>query len=242
MPSLIWHLTACLALLSTTAIAQRDIRDQDYSQNLTLRFFTQPQEEDKCSYYNTSSALTFTTRSIPIIGHCFNLIDLFGGNSTSGFVNQTRNAGYTPSNGKDLGIDWQLYNADLFDPQANYSSVLYRQHVANPGDDRYEPGNYADRLVNLYGVEGCKDADVETGESYIPWYGFSCWSEDEGTCGATNRTFASFRLQPGITDKDDQDGKCWSFAQWGAAPDLQVRLKAAVGAVIAVGTGLWMAM
>lgn len=211
-----------------------------HSQNLTLRFFTQPQEEDTCSYYNTSTALTFTSRSIPIIGHCFDLAELFGGNTTSGFVNQTRNLGYTAT--EDVGIDWQLFNKDLWDPNANYSSVLYRQHVVNPGDSRYEPGSYADRLVTLYGVAGCKDANTETHEGGIPWYGFSCWSEDEGTCGATNRTFASFQLQPGRTDEDEQSGKCWSFAQWGAAPGVDVRLKAAVGVVVAVGMGFWMGL
>ena len=111
---------------STGVIAQSDI-------NLTLRFFTQPQDEDTCSYYNTSSALTFTSRSIPVTCHCFNLADLFGGTATSRFINQTRNAGYTVD-GRDLGIIWQLENADLWDPSANYSSVLYRQHISNPGD------------------------------------------------------------------------------------------------------------
>ncbi|KAG9657839.1 hypothetical protein KCU95_g1352, partial [Aureobasidium melanogenum] len=116
-----------VGLLPTVVTAQSSM----YGVNITLRFFLESQA-GRCGYSNSSDALTFTTESIPLkgLGHCFNLVDIFGGNSSQGFVNQTANlgygSGYTGEPGQ-AGIHWQVKNMDKFDVQANYSSVLYHQ-------------------------------------------------------------------------------------------------------------------
>ncbi|KAF2999897.1 hypothetical protein E8E13_008476 [Curvularia kusanoi] len=78
-----------LALLSLPTTTQAQGSDS-LNLNLTLRFFTSSQD-DCCDLSATSQALTFTTNSIPVLPVCFDLVDLFGGNATSGFVNQTGN-------------------------------------------------------------------------------------------------------------------------------------------------------
>ena len=206
---------------------------------MTLRFFPDGQE-DTCSYGDSSNALTFTTGSIPILSHCFNFAELFGRNSTRGFVNQTGNLAY-PDNahGREAGIAWQLDNADSFDPQANYSKVLYRQHVSNAGDDRYEPGSYAYRRVNVYGGLDCTDGGLRDRE-ILDWYGFNCWSESDGSCGTTPYSIASFTVQPGsFDDEDEQKGKCLVFAQMGAAAGHQMP-KAVTFAISVTIAAMWL--
>jgi hypothetical protein len=83
---------------------------------VTLRFFPDSQDET-CSYTNSSQALTFTTDSVPVVSHCFNIADLFGGNTTNGFVDQIRNV--RPLVDGHVGIAWQLENMDTLDPKAS---------------------------------------------------------------------------------------------------------------------------
>ncbi|USP81636.1 uncharacterized protein yc1106_08910 [Curvularia clavata] len=141
-----------LLLLPTATHAQSNT----FNQNITLRFFPTSQT-DSCSYTNSSSALTFTTSSIPILSHCFDFSSLFTSNSTQGFVNQTKNQGSTVWG--EAGIHWQLFNAETFDSQTNYSGILYRQHVTNPANDDDKPGHHADRRVTVYGAKGCRESD-----------------------------------------------------------------------------------
>ncbi|KAE8844279.1 hypothetical protein P3342_002535 [Pyrenophora teres f. teres] len=209
--------------------------------NLTLRFFQTPQE-DQCSFTNTSRALTFTTWSTPIIGHCFDFGTLFGGNTTQGFVNQSQNVfGGDTSN---AGIHWQLENLDTYDPQGNYSSVLYRQHLAFAVDDEDKPGHYANLMVNLYGGEGCSELDPRDSTRFLDWYGFNCWSENEGTCGTTGYPIASFYVKEEDREKKEYSGewgKCWSFAQMGASTRASASLWGVVGAVASTALAGWLA-
>lgn len=192
--------------------------DQCNSQNLTLRFF-KDSTESSCGYSNTSDALTFTTSSIPVIGACFEFADLFGGNSSQGFINQTQNLGGLQQS--NAGIAWQLLNKDAYDPQGNYSGILYRQHVLNDdGEDKYKPGHFAERLVTLYGGKNCTEVDSSSNETLVDWYGFSCWSESEGRCGTLPYSIVSFHVTP-EADFADKDGTCWDFAQLGAAAGLR---------------------
>ena len=178
------------------------------SLNLTLRFFTSSQD-DSCDFSATSRALTFTTESIPILPVCFDLADLFGGNATSGFVNQTGNQ---PAVAGEKGIHWSILNADDYDASANYSSVLYRQKVPNPNTDDQKPGHPAGRRATLYPGKGCTGKDPNDEKGLQPWYGLSCWSEDKGRCGTAPYSFQSFYIQAG--DKDSEN-KCWDFARYG---------------------------
>lgn len=115
-----------------------------HSSNLTLRFLPSTPDsssDSTCAYSNTTNALTFTTASVPVQSICFNLAELFDGNATAGFVNQS-----LPSQWYETGLHWSIENADTFDAQANYSQVLYRQAAREQ-----EPMSYAPRRVNLYG-------------------------------------------------------------------------------------------
>jgi hypothetical protein len=130
-----------------------------------------------------------------VISHCSDFTALSSGTATQGFANQTWNLGPAATGKAD--IHWRLENTGTYDAQANYSRVLYRQHVTNPGDDGYMPGRYADRRVTLYGGERCSELDPSDRDTLLTWFGFSCWSEDVGGCGTLPYGVVSFRVQPG---------------------------------------------
>ncbi|KAF1834466.1 hypothetical protein BDW02DRAFT_621389 [Decorospora gaudefroyi] len=201
---------------------------QVHAQNLTVRFFQN--SPDSCNYNESSRALTFTASSIPIDGVCLSLEKLFGGNTTRGFVNHT-DLRIDPQSG-DIGLHWQVENADMYDSQANYSSVLYRQYFANPPSDDLEPGNQAYRALTLYPHEDCMDV----GPQGRGWYGFSCWSEDEGSCGTAPWNILSI----GVQEKRSWD-QCWVFALYGAAGRGYSSSQAMIGAFLSASLAIWLA-
>lgn len=205
---------------------------------MTIRFF-QESQDDSCSFDDTSSALAFTTSSIPVIQHCFNFEDLMSGNASQGFVNQTGNLGAGSWNDGDKGIYWTLQNHDSYDPSRNYSSVLYRQHITNPGDKQH-PGEYSRVRVNLYGGENCTQKDPNSNTTLFPWYGFSCWSEDQGSCGTMPFRVASFYVFP-APRQEDQQGKCWVFAEEGAGTSVYRSSQATLIALTSTALALWLA-
>ncbi|KAF2649955.1 hypothetical protein K491DRAFT_609738, partial [Lophiostoma macrostomum CBS 122681] len=209
------------------------------SQNLTLRFF-ENSEYNTCSYSNSSDVLTFTTFSIPLLSHCFDFSDLFGGNATQGFVNQTGNLDSKIHLAYEPGIHWQLENMNKYDPTKNYSKILYRQHNYSSSEDS-EPGRYADRKVNLYGGENCTELSPNKTTGLYPWFGLSCWSEDEGSCGTIPYDIASFAVQPGPEDSD-KDGTCMVFAEEGAATSSYRSRQAISGALVSTAVAIWLAM
>ncbi|KAA8623604.1 hypothetical protein PtrSN002B_011146 [Pyrenophora tritici-repentis] len=200
--------------------------------NLTLRFFQTPQD-DTCSFTNNSSALTFTTSSTPIVGHCFDFATLFGGNTTQGFANQSQNIINSFDDTSNAGIHWQLENLDTYDPQGNYSSLLYRQHLAFAIDDEDKPGHYANLLVNIFPSKGCSELDPKNSSRLLPWYGFTCWSENEGKCGTTEYPIGSFYVWDQDREEKEKDsGDCYLFARMGASARVSASLWGAVGAVV----------
>lgn len=210
------------------------------SQNITLRFL-QDNQANTCNYDNSSKVLTFTTSSVPVISHCFDFSNLFGGNAAQGFVNQTENLGWA-GGGQEAGIRWQLLNLDTFDPQANYSNILYRQHVLSPSSDDDKPGHYANRRVTIYGAPGCSEADPSDNHTLLPWYGFSCWSEEAGSCGKLPYGIASFSVQPG-PDDDERDGTCWDFAERGGAAGMSgLSRQAMMSSLFGTAVAVWLAL
>lgn len=203
---------------------------------MTLRFFQNDQEQS-CNYLNSSGALTFTTASVPVLSHCFNFVELFGGNATQGFVNQTRNL---PGVWGEHGIHWNLENVDTFDPRGNYSGVLYRQHVTNAGNGELAPGKYAHRRVTIYGGENCTEKDPSNHEGLLDWYGFSCFSETEGSCGTLPYSIASFSVQAGPAVASEEDGTCWVFAKEGAAGRIGSSFQNTIGPFACASLALWL--
>lgn len=106
-----------------------------------------------------------------------------------------------------------------------------------PGDDRFEPGAYAYRRVNVYGGINCTDVDLAETTGYINWYGFNCWSENEGNCGTTPYSIASFLIAPGLFEREG--GTCMVFAEMGIGSSHQ-HLKAAVGALVGAFVTMWL--
>ncbi|KAF1834268.1 hypothetical protein BDW02DRAFT_647718 [Decorospora gaudefroyi] len=204
------------------------------NRNLTLRFFTTTQD-DSCDFGATSQAITFTTASIPVLAHCFDLADLFDGNATSGFVNQSTNILNSPG---EYGIHWSLSNAEAYNASANYSSVLYRQHISNPNTKEQEPGSRAERITTLYGGKGCTQIDPNDDKDILPWYGFSCWSEAQGSCGTTSYNIQSFTVQP---RSPEAYWKCWVFAKNGQSGAVRVS-GSLVAALLGTGLTVWLAL
>lgn len=198
-----------LALMFPTQIyAQADLAS---SQNLTLRFYT-PSANESCDFRATTEAIAFTTDSTGFQSHCFNIADLFGGKTTSGFINQTANF---PGFWGEFGIRWELKNAGSYDTSVNYSRVAYQQHIASLDMS----GKPADKMVTVYGEKKCSEKDPNDDKGLLPWFGFSCLGEDRGSCGTTPYSIQSFRVSP--RDADNQR-KCWDFAERGQSGAVQL--------------------
>lgn len=114
--------------------------------------------------------------------------------------------------------------------------------MTRPNDDRYEVGHYADRRVTLYGAKGCTQKNPNDNETLLPWYGFSCWSEDAGSCRTAEYSVRSFSIQPGPGDKDDKSGTCWVFAEEGAAGRVRGVPRAVMGGIVGGFVAVWLAL
>jgi hypothetical protein len=143
-------------------------------------------------------------------------------------------------NDGDVGIHWQLENMESFSRTANYSRVLYRQHVTDPGSDAYKPGHSADRRVTLYGGDRCSELAPDN-DTLLDWFGFDCWSEEQGSCGRLPYGINSFYIQDGQEGKN-RDGTCWVFAQLGAAEHAWSSLTAMMWASVSASVVIWLAM
>ncbi|KAF2171032.1 hypothetical protein M409DRAFT_51263 [Zasmidium cellare ATCC 36951] len=168
--------------------------------NLTVTFY--PDTSDSCN--STSNGISFTTASVPNTNECFNLADLFAGNSTFGFRNQTPSTSFDQDS---VGLYWRIENVDAYDSQANYSNVLYQQPVTNDNDGE-AAGTDAVRYLSVYNAPGC----IPSGEPEVqPWVGWTCSSSAEGECGALPYSVASFKVDD-ASAVNERDGKCWNFA------------------------------
>ena len=192
-------------------------------------------DSDTCKYIGATRTVTFTTASIPLVSHCFDVEELFGGNATQGFVNQTRNI--APPGTGEAGIHWQLNNIDTYDSQANYSTLLYRQYVKDSGNDNQKPGMFADRGVTLYAAKGCSDLDPSA-DRILDWYGLNCWSEIEGDCNTLPWSIGSFNMH---APSDNEQGTCWVFAKNGDAGRGYSSSQAMMGAFFAASLAIWLA-
>ena len=161
--------------------------------------------------------------------HCFNLAELFAGNATSGFVNQTN-----PSEWAESGLHWSISNAETFNAQANYSGVLYRQ-----ASHEREAMSYAPRRVNLYGGLDCTERDPEDDQGLLDWYGLSCGSGAEGICDDLPYRVASFAVLPVA---EDEDGNCMVYAQLGAGVGGLRRFEAVVSVVMGAVVVGWLVL
>jgi hypothetical protein len=134
---------------------------------------------------------------------------------------------------QESGLYWSTLNAETFDPQANYSSILYRQ--AEYGQ---EPGSYAAKRVNLYGGLDCTERDPNDDKGLLDWYGLNCWSGVEGDCGRLPHGVASFAVIPAV----ERDEKCMVYAKLGGAVGGLRVLEAVASVMVAAGVAGWLAM
>lgn len=171
---------------------------------MTLRFFTESQT-DSCDCDNSRNALTCTTSSIPFTSYSFDIKDLFGGNGSSGFVDQIKNVASSVSYVGDVGIRWQLLNKENFSRDANYSSMLYQQYVANPSSDAQKPGNSAPhRGITVYVGKNCSENDPNDKSiaGLFPEYYLNCLTDEKGSCGTTPFKIASFNRQKWSSEEE----------------------------------------
>lgn len=142
------------------------------------------------------------------------------------------------------GFHWSISNAQSFDANANYSRVLYRQHLANATQDKYKVGHTASRQVTLYSGLDCSDIDEVTKNRTQPWFGFSCWSEDQGSCGTLPYSIVSFAVG-GIPEQIADKDNCWVFAKSGeqsSGAHIHASLQAVMGAFAVVALFMWLAV
>lgn len=95
--------------------------------------------------------------------------------------------------------------------------------------------------MTIYGGKDCSEEDPSSNKTLLPWYGFSCWSEDKGSCGTLPYNIASFSIQPGL-EKNNRHGTCWVFAEEGAAARVYSSSKAMIGTCISVSLAIWLAL
>jgi len=160
--------------------------------------------------------------------------DVFGGNTTQGFANTSWALGRLSG---EAGIYWAVENAELYSPEVNYTSVLYHLRPVLSA----ETNEYADRSVSVYPAKGCDTWDPTSDlpvNPPVPWYGFSCWSEEEGNCGTSEYGARSFRVVPARRESD-RTGKCMVFAERGAAMSLYTSSRAIFGAALSVSMVVW---
>lgn len=210
--------------------------------NITLSFFQNFQEQI-CGYNYLIDAMTFTTKDVPRAEHCFSIAELFGGNSTRGFVNQTytlKSSWEDRKHRPDEGIHWEIRDSASYDPQGNYSGILYHQNLGVEDNDR---GPYAWRTVKFYESSDCTDADTSPANESDNWYGNNCKSKDEGDCHETYYSVGSFSLLAApLNDQEAQSKTCWDFAENGSAAGLHQSWKAVTGALVGVSVAVWLVL
>jgi hypothetical protein len=86
--------------------------------------------------------------------------------------------------------------------------------------------------TTIYLGKGCTQKDPNNDKGLLPWYGFSCLSENKGRCGTTSYSIQRFTIQEG--DPESQE-KRWDSVENGQSG--VARLSMSVAAAL-VGTGL----
>lgn len=189
-----------------------------------MTFFPEVQGGDACA--DSSGGVSFTTVDVPV-SQCFDVKDVFGSNVTQGFRNES--LGFTDPT---EGMHWSVGNSRNFDSTANYSHIRYEQ--ADPNQPR--PGELAMRRVNLYNGENClQTSEVEDGD-ILPWFSWTCQSNEDDDCRTTPYSIGSFR----ISDAEERDGQCYAFALQGSAVSRFASQNTAVAALVsAITVGLF---
>lgn len=91
----------------------------------------------------------------------------------------------------------------------------------------------------MYGGLDCTQRDPEDEEGLVDWYGLSCWSGEEGDCGALPIQVVSFRV---MAVPEDEDGTCLVYAQLGAGVGVYQPFKAAAGVLVGTVVAGWLAL
>ncbi len=167
-----------------------------------------------CDANDISKAITLTTDSVPNVYTCFNMSDLFGGNSSSGFQNATSRV--YDSKGNVLqpnGVAWQLGNLDQYDAGANYSRTWYDQRNFTDAKE----GKDAPWVFYVYAFPDCQQLgskDEEPEDS--PWFETSCQTGSDGQCRTTPRPIRSFAINEAADYNVGHKG-CEAWAKMGDA-------------------------
>jgi hypothetical protein len=108
------------------------------------------------------------------------------------------------------------------------------------GSDEYKPGHHADRRAMLYGEKRCSELASDN-KILLPWFGYSCWSEEQGSCGTLPYGIVSFSILNGRNQKN-RVRNCWVFRESGAAAHGYSSSRAIVGAFVSASVLTWLAL
>lgn len=156
---------------------------------MTVAFFPDG-DEASCQANDTSKGLFFTTDAPPNFSAvCFNVSDLFTQENDTGIAQALM-----PARDRDGNIlntlSWSLENRDLFDPQANYSRVWYRQQ-----NQTITVGEGASFIFQVYAFPDCEQlGGRELDEDQYPWFLTNCQTEDGGKCRTVPYSIQSFGI------------------------------------------------
>lgn len=171
---------------------------------------------------------------MPNVFTCFNISDLFGGNSSSGFQNATSRI--YDSDGKVIqpnGVAWQLSNMDQYDDKANYSRTWYEQRNITDAKE----GGDASWVFYVYAFPNCEQlGPTEAEPEENPWFETSCQTGNDGQCRTTPRQIRSFGINQAVNYNVGHGG-CETWAMLGdasvAVPGLGKVLMGVAGVVTA---------
>jgi hypothetical protein len=192
--------------------------------------FFRDSQGDACDANDISKAITLATESVPNVFTCFNMSDLFGGNSSSGFQHATSTVYGSDGNIiEPNGVAWQLSNMDQYDGGANYSQTWYDQRNFTDAKE----GEDAPWAFYVYAFPNCKQlgpTEAEPEES--PWFETSCRTSKSGQCRNTQRPIRSFAINKAVNYNIGHGG-CEAWAKLGDAsvtvPGLGMVLPAVTG-------------
>ncbi|KAL7933015.1 hypothetical protein V8C35DRAFT_67446 [Trichoderma chlorosporum] len=141
--------------------------------------------------------------------------DIFTRNSSTGFQrtqgdlygNRTHGV-YGP-----YGVDWLLYNQDLYDEKANYTHTWIKMA------SRLDPheGKKSKWYYEQYTLPGCQDVRLGDEESDdVPFYWISCQTSVDGFCKTAAYPIGSFAVWKSEGRADDE-GDCLKWVEYGDA-------------------------
>jgi hypothetical protein len=139
--------------------------------------------------------------------------DIFSRNSSKGFQKTQDQSLWNLTGGLEgvNGIDWELFNQDLYDEKAKYTHTWLKMRKRTNNQD----GKRSWWRYYQYTLPDCRDVRIgsEDGDD-VPFSRISCQTSEDGLCKSTAYPIGSFAIYNTGYDGDDDD--CDNWTQFGA--------------------------